>query len=391
MKAFAVALATVALATAALSACAGSGALPRPPAPFTGDSAAFVITLGADTTALELFRIRGNTLDAEVVGRTPRTFVRRVSMSWDDDGRITSYETRVRGPADHRDSARAVTTWAVASDSISVTNRTGARTTTSRMPNGGVSTVLMLPAFSTVAVLARNALAHGDTLLFAQFGGDPLPFTVRLHSPATYSFTAPQLGTILVQLDAVGRVHQIDARGSTVGAVARRASTLNLPAWISDYAARDSAGTGLGPLSPADTVSASVAGANVSIRYQRPSKRGRVIFGGVVPWDAVWRTGANTATAFTTDRNLTVGGVAVPAGSYTLWTVPSRTGWQLVINKQTGQWGTVYNQDQDLARIPMAVERVTSPVEQFTLAIDDGRLSLAWDDTRASVPIAIAP
>lgn len=383
--------ALLALATAALSACAGSGALPRPPAPFADDSAAFVTTLGADTTALELFTIRGNTLEAEVVGRTPRTSVRRVSMSWDTEGRVTAYGVRSRAPADHRDSARASTSFAVARDSISVTNTTGARTQASRMVNGGISSVLSLPAYSPFAVLARNALAHGDTLVFAQFGGDPLPFTVRMESPAMYSFTAPGLGRVVVQLDAVGRVHRIDARGSTVGAVAQRVATVNLPAWISDYAARDAAGTGLGPLSPADSVRATVGGANVSIAYQRPSKRGRVIFGGVVPWDAVWRTGANTATVFTTDRNLVIGGVAVPAGSYTLWSIPSRSGWQLVINKQTGQWGTVYNQDRDLARIPMTVERLSTPVEQFTLAIDNGRLSLSWDDARTWVPIAVAP
>jgi len=383
-------IALIAIATT-LSACAGAGPLPRPPAPFIADSAAFVTTLGADTVALELFTIRGNTLDAEVVGRTPRTSVRRVRMSWDSQGRVTSFETRVRGPAAHRDSAQAVSTWTVAADSITVTNVTGTRTQTSRMANGNVATVLALPVYSTLAVLARHALTRGDTLVYAQFGGDPLPFTVRLESPAMYSFTAPQLGTIVIQLDAVGRVHQIDARRSTIGALARRVVTVNLPAWISDYAARDAAGTGLGPLSPPDSVRASVGGANVAIRYQRPSKRGRVIFGGVVPWDAVWRTGANTATSFTTDRNLIIGGVPVPAGSYTLWSIPGRSGWQLVINKQTGQWGTVYNEDQDLARIPMTVERLTSPVEQFTISIDGGRLSLAWDDTRASVPISIAP
>ncbi|MCR4341792.1 MAG: DUF2911 domain-containing protein [Gemmatimonadaceae bacterium] len=385
MKVHLLALATV------LSACAGSGPLPRPPAAFADDSAGFVTMLGADTTALELFTIRGNTLEAEVVSRTPRTAVRRVRMSWDNDGHVTSYETRLRGPEAHRDSARAVTTWAVASDSITVTNTTGTRTQTSRMANGNVSTVLALPAYSTIAVLARAALAHGDTLIYAQFGGDPLPFRVRMDSPATYSFAAPQLGTMLVQLDAVGRVHQIDARRSTVGAVVKRVATVNLPAWISDYAARDAAGRGLGPLSPPDSVRATVGGANVAINYQRPFKRGRVIFGGVVPWDAVWRTGANTATSFRTDRNLTIGGVSVPAGSYTLWSIPGRTAWQLVINKQTGQWGTVYNQDQDLARIPMTAERLTSPVEQFTIDIDTGRLSLAWDDTRAWVPIAVVP
>ncbi|MEO7647324.1 MAG: DUF2911 domain-containing protein [Gemmatimonadaceae bacterium] len=384
-------LAAAALIVGAVTACAGSGALPRPPAPFTGDSAAFVITLGADTTALELFTIRGNTLETEVVGRTPSTSVRRVKMTWNSEGRVTSYEARNRAPAAHRDSARAVTSFAVASDSITVTNTMGARTQTSRMANGGISTVVSLPAFSPFAVLARTALARGDTIVVAQFGGDPLPFVVRMEAPAMYAFTAPGLGTVLVQMDAVGRVHLIDARRSTLGAVAKRVSTVNLPAWIRDYAARDAAGRGLGPLSPADSVRASVGGANVSIAYQRPSKRGRTIFGGVVPWNAVWRTGANTATVFTTDRNLTVGGVAVPAGSYTLWSLPSPSGWQLIINKQTGQWGTVYNQDRDLARIPMTVERLSTPVEQFTLAIGGGRLSLTWDTTWAWVPIAVAP
>ncbi|MEX0908785.1 MAG: hypothetical protein WDZ58_03385, partial [Gemmatimonadaceae bacterium] len=141
-----------------LSACGRSGALPRPPAPFAGDSAGFVTMLGADTTALELFTIRGNTLEAEVVSRSPRTAVRRVRMSWDNEGRITFYETRVRGPEAHRDSARAVSTWTVASDSITVTDVAGARTQSSRMANTGVATVIALPAYSTLAVLARHAL-----------------------------------------------------------------------------------------------------------------------------------------------------------------------------------------------------------------------------------------
>jgi hypothetical protein len=381
-----------ALASTAISACAGTGALPRPPAPFAGDSAAFVTMLGSDTTALELFVIRGNTLEAEVVARTPRTSVRRVRMAWDNDGRVTSYETRVRAPEAHRDSARAVTSFAIAGDSITVTNVVAARTQQSRMANGGISTVLTLPAYSTFAVLARNALAQGDPVVTGQFGSAPLAFKVRLVSPGTYSFTALELGTLLVQLDAVGRVHQIDARNSTLGALVRRVSTVNLPAWIRDYAARDAAGTGLGPLSPADSVRASVSGANVSINYQRPSVRGRVIFGGsVVPFGAVWRTGANSATGFVTDRDLMVNGVRVPAGSYTLWTIPDRNSWQLIFNKQTGQWGTVYNQVEDLARIPMNVEHLTTPVEQFTMEIEAGRLSLSWENTRAWVPITIAP
>lgn len=382
---------TLAALAVSISACASSGGLPRPPAPFPDDNAGFVTTLGADTVALEVFTIRGNTLDAEVVARTPRTSVRRVTMSWDGAGRVTSYETRVRQPSDHRDSARAVTTFAFAADSISVTNASPARSQTSRMANGGVSTVLTLPAYSTLAVVARNALALGDTLMMVQFGNDALPYTVRLVSPGIYSMTAPMLGTVLVQLDALGRVHQIDGSKSPLGSFVQRVSTVNLPAWISDYAARDAAGTGLGPLSPADSVRAAVGNASVAINYQRPSKRGREIFGTVVPYGAVWRTGANSATSFTTSRDLMIGGVRVPAGAYTLWSVPNRDSWHLVVNQQTGQWGTDYNADRDLARIPMTVERLASPVEQFTIDIANGRLSLAWDGMRAWVPIAVAP
>jgi Protein of unknown function (DUF2911) len=89
-------------------------------------------------------------------------------------------------------------------------------------------------------------------------------------------------------------------------------------------------------------------GKTVTIHYSRPSMRGRKIFGRLVPYDRVWRTGANAATSLQTDVDLTIGGANVPAGSYTLYTLPGANGWQLIINKQTGQWGTEYGQARTL-------------------------------------------
>lgn len=374
------------------AACATPGMAPLTARSFASDSGAYIITLGVDTIAVEKFFIRGNTLEAEATGRTPRTYLQRMQLSWDDAGRVTSYEVRVRAPGWPRDSVRTMVSYAFAADSITVTRRTGAQApTTSKLPNPGVIGVFGLPAYSPTGVFARTAIRRGDTIAVALFGGSGLPMAVSTVAPGSYSFKDNGLGTIVVNMDSRGRVQSFDSRRSTLGNQVTRVSDIDVEGWARTFAARDAAGQGLGILSPPDTVRADVNGANVSITYQRPSKRGRTIFGGVVPWDAVWRTGANTATVFTTDRNLTIGGVAVPTGSYTLWSIPSRSGWQLVINKQTGQWGTVYNQDRDLARIPMTVERVATPVEQFTLAIAGGRLSLAWDDTRAWVPITIAP
>jgi hypothetical protein len=146
--------------------------------------------------------------------------------------------------------------------------------------------------------------------------------------------------------------------------------------------------------SPRDTTRATVSGAHLVVDYGRPSKRGRAIFGGLVPWGQVWRTGANAATTFVTDKSLLVGGTAVPAGTYTIYSVPNQSGpWLLVINKQTKQWGTEYHQDQDLARIPMTTAPVPASVEKFTIEIvpreTGGTIALVWDTTRASVPIRL--
>jgi hypothetical protein len=142
--------------------------------------------------------------------------------------------------------------------------------------------------------------------------------------------------------------------------------------------------------SPRDTVELRFGSDPILVDYGRPSMRGRTIMGGLVPYGQVWRTGANAATTFVTSRDLRMGGVDVPAGTYTLYTLPGQSEWQLIINRQTGQWGTEYDQAQDLARIPMQVERLPQPVEQFTIDLNPESGSaftfdLRWENTRARV------
>jgi hypothetical protein len=133
-------------------------------------------------------------------------------------------------------------------------------------------------------------------------------------------------------------------------------------------------------------------GKTITIDYSRPSAKGRKIFGGLVPYGKEWRTGANEATTFVTTADLMVGDKHVPAGNYTLYTIPNQQQWTLIINKQTGQWGTVYDEKQDLVRIPMKVSKTSAPVEQFTISLDQtgakaATLKLEWADTQASVEI----
>ncbi len=142
--------------------------------------------------------------------------------------------------------------------------------------------------------------------------------------------------------------------------------------------------------SPRDSVTLVLNGKQIKINYGRPSMRGRKIMGGVVPFNVVWRTGANAATSFVTESNLVIGGTKVPQGAYTVYTLPAAKQWYLIINKQTGQGGTVYDKNLDLVRIPLKKEKLNKPVEKFTIALDkkndnSGVLVLEWEKTRLSV------
>lgn len=144
-------------------------------------------------------------------------------------------------------------------------------------------------------------------------------------------------------------------------------------------------------LSPRDSVVFAVDTNIVSISYSRPSMRGRVIMGDLIPWGRVWRTGANQATHLRTTFDMVLGGMPVPRGTYTVWTIPGKKGWTMILNKQTGQWGTQYDERQDLARFPVAMRHIAAQVDTFSISIERGKgvsgsIVLRWENTRISVP-----
>ena len=151
-------------------------------------------------------------------------------------------------------------------------------------------------------------------------------------------------------------------------------------------------------VSPHETITADIDGSAVTIVYGRPytkdPKTGapRKIWGELVPFGKVWRTGADEATLLTTKETLDIGGTTVPAGTYSLFTLPDQDGAKLIVNKQTGQWGTKYDEKQDFARIPMTKTTFDKPVDQFTMALEKnpaggGTLKLTWETTQYSVAL----
>ena len=147
-------------------------------------------------------------------------------------------------------------------------------------------------------------------------------------------------------------------------------------------------------VSPHETTEFSLNGKKITVTYGRPYMKGRKIMGALVPYDQVWRTGADEATVLTTEADLMIGNLAVPKGSYAVFTLPSESGWKLIVNKVDKQFGAFdYDEKQDLGRVDMKVGKTSAPVEQFTITLakagSGGVMKLEWENTSASVDIKV--
>ncbi len=146
--------------------------------------------------------------------------------------------------------------------------------------------------------------------------------------------------------------------------------------------------------SPPASVAATIGSKKISIDYYAPSMHGRKVMGGLVPFGEVWCTGANWATKITTEAPLQMGTLKLPAGSYSIWTLPNANEWTLIINKQTGQFHKDYDSSQDFGRTKMNLKTLSNPVETFKINLrsdggNKGTLALDWETTEASIPFTV--
>lgn len=370
------------LALLCLAACE-----PNPPAEMEAEdpnSAAFVTLLGSDTLVVEQFRRTAEGIEADVVLRTPETTRRKYRLDLDEAGNLTRYE------ATEDDATQVVMP---VRDSLQVAITEGDSTET-RMVTGDAQALPFIDMVHWPFELMLMRAVGQDSVTQGLFTGrGTMPFVVRTSGEGTMTVRHPSRGTMDVEVDDEGRLQRLDAGETTRKLVVTRVPSFDIDAFAERSAAKDAAGESFGPLSGRGETTAQVDGATINVDYGQPAKRGREIFGALVPWDEVWRTGANRATHFQTDRALSFGDVAMPAGQYTLYTIPAPDGGMLIINQQTGQGGTTYNADQDLGRVPMTSRTLDETVELFTIEIVDteegGELQLQWDQTAFVIPFTV--
>ena len=376
-------------------------------APLAAQAPAYIVTrLGTDTVAVERYTRSSDKLEGDLVLRNPRVRTIHYIADLGSQGEIKSITATVRRPNTDPTAAPATRIAMQFADTVAVMNvqRNGATDTTAvgrKVYHGRIAPTLGVEptSYGIFEQLLSSARLGRDSVGFTLMSPGSGPATaiiLRRRGADSVAFTSTFFpGWIEVaQVDSRGRINGVNSTATTVKTIAQRVPSLDFDGLVKSWAAVEVAKGGqMGQMSPPDTTKATIAGANVAVAYSRPLKRGRVIFGNIVPWNQVWRTGANAATMFTTDKDLVFGTTVVPAGKYTLWTLPTPTGAKLIFNSETGQWGTDYHSDKDFARVDLTSRQVSPPVDQFVIGVvpqgNGGLMRFSWDDREYTVPFTV--
>jgi hypothetical protein len=363
------------------------------------DVTSLVIRLGQDTTSVERYTRTPSQVVVDQVGRAPRLLQRHFVYDY-ANGALTKVTMVVTPPgATTPTQTLEVVVGPDSTRTRSVSGTNPPSNSAIALPAGTLIVPLSSPWSGYESLLMKFVKEKGDSLRTTMFAiGAPNSYWLRLHKLGKDSIAIfnEHLDLFHVRVDKTGHILGVLPIAGTGKVSVERVAQLDLAALTASFVAREKSGAGMGTLSPRDSVVTSAAGgAALWIDYGRPGKRGRTVFGGVVPYGEVWRTGANAATQFRTDKALDFGGTVVPAGFYTLWTIPSPTGWKLIVNGETGQWGTEHKAAKDLYTIDMKTSALPQPVEKFTISVDGnpqgGVLNMDWDTTRASVAFTVKP
>ncbi|MBX3132330.1 MAG: DUF2911 domain-containing protein [Gemmatimonadaceae bacterium] len=373
-------LALVATAPAAL------GAQARP------DTSTLTARLGVDTISVERIIRTGNVIEAEVVTRSPRTTLQRQRAQFDARGNLTSLTVVDLNPTTGAET-RTVR-YMKHGDSLHITTQAAERT--ERMVAAPAE---WLPFIDLVhwpfdVALRRLRSSGASTVGAPMLSGQRVsPFPLALIGRDSATVTHPTRGTMRLTVLPDGSIRTLDAGATTRALIVTRSGNSDVVALARDFANRDATGRGVGELSGRGGGETRVLGATFTLDYGVPMKRGRDIWGALVRYGQLWRTGANRATHFKTDTELRFGELVVPPGEYTLYSIPEATGGILIINRQTGQNGQQYDQARDLGRIPLRARPLANEVEAFTISVREengrGLLALQWDRTEMVAEFAV--
>ena len=352
-----------------------------------------IYSLGVDTTFIGYYQLEQNNFEFKIMNRPGGLSVTIMKGSLYPNGELKeasgySYKPSLNGQDKRLTEYQLYTS----SDSTFAKQiRDGKETFVKYKGRAMVMNALGSPFLFLLPVLKNYAPSKvNETVESHHFVmGQDRKFTIKKIAPDMLEAGSNIMGYFKIYLDENGNVKSIDGIGSSWNVKGSVYDNLDLDAYIQRFTMKEEVSP-LKSLTKRDSVLSSMDGVDLRLDYSRPSMRGRVIFGEVVPWNRVWRTGANEPTRLTINKPIYFNGKELPAGQYSVFTLPAKEGWTLIINKQTNIWGTDHDAAYDLMRIPMQTSMLEQPLELMTIELnqkgEEGILAVSWERTKAYVP-----
>ncbi len=372
---------------------AAAAALLLVPATMSAQSGVYVSRLGNDTLSVERFTRSADKVEGTIVTKSPATRVVKYTLMLAKDGSVTGLEQAILKsdgtPFPGQPTGIKLT---IVGDTIvrEMTMNGAPSIRRTMVPKGTLPALGGSYAYSEL-VIAQAKRSKSDTVLslgIAAAQNAPGKVVVRLIGSDSAEIVNGGF-PVGYKLDKSGHVVHVDGAKTTQKVLVTLVNDADVMAIAAKWSAADAAGQSMGAASTRDTLRADVGGAHITLEYGRPAKRGREIWGKLVPFDTVWRFGANAAARFSTDKDLMIGGAHVPAGTYTIWLLPSAGQSFVILNKQLMAssasnapplWGTGYDAAQDLVRIPVEKHAGMGTVEErYRVFMAGGMLMMHWD------------
>lgn len=353
-----------------------------------------IYTLGKDTTAIGDYELKGYNFAITVADLTEAVTVSRLAGTFFPNGELKTASGNMYKPVAGKDSQVLVsyklyyendtTYMEIRRNNTVITRKYPVRIMVANALGG--YTLVYMPALLVNFAPEKN----GDSLLSHHIVfNSARNFLIRKVSAGQYSAGSSVMGMFSLSLDKKGDLRSIDGTGTSWNINGTVVPTLNMDSVITANVAKDQRHPHAAIVNKLDSVQTVIGGAMIKIRYSRPAVRGRVIYGEVVPYDRFWRTGADAATKLTLSQAIYFNGKELPAGEYSIFTLPSKNGWTILFNKESNIWGTEYKAENDILRVPMSTAALPESVELLTIAIvptdKGGRIEVSWEKLSASV------
>lgn len=365
-------------------------------------TASFVGRMGTDTVLIETYTINNNHLYGRAFTRVPEDYIADFTIHFYTDGSMREFNINAMNPINSSVPFEAKSRAFEYRLNMNCQNDTC--TYYNSDPNFASERIVKHPAkhmdfvggwVPLISLMEWNCMRlakskqQAISLNMINHNIGVYPISLHYKDTGKMIFGGPFLEYTTISVDPHGRISDVNGIGTPWNYIVTKHSPID----IDEIAQRMTQTPGIGIPSPTESSTFEIKGSKISLTYGRPHKRGRVIFGGVVPYDSLWRTGANGPTTIKFERNVKFGKQLVPQGEYSIYTIPKRDEWLLIFSKDQERWPTDPDRSKEFVQFKIPVQLSNEAVQQFTILIQQtkkgGQLQFLWDNVIATTDFEV--